>query len=91
MARIFDVQFSKATRGWNCEIAFRVQTRRQCTREDHTVRGYGKLGVLGALLAYVNARRAVRREVRLLQALPGPWPIDGSPLRLAAPTPEAKP
>jgi len=86
---IYDVQFSRATRGWICEIAFRVQTRRQCTREDHTIRGYGRLGAFGALLAYLDARRAARRFVAILQAMPGRWPLDGKPA-LAAAAPEVK-
>ena len=84
------VEFARATRGWRCEIAFRVPTHRQCTWEDHAVYdGAPGRGLLSVLRAFLAAKRAVRAEVRRLQAIPGPWTLDGRPARApAARTPE---
>jgi hypothetical protein len=74
------VEFARATRGWRCEVAFRVQTQRQCTMEDHAVYdGAAGHGPLSILLAYLRGLRAMRREARRLRAIPGPWTLDGKP------------
>lgn len=76
------VEFKRAQRGWLCEIAFRVPTHRQCTWEDHAIRGYGglgRLGLRGVAGSFLDARRVMRREILILQALPGQWTLDCRP------------
>jgi hypothetical protein len=58
--KIYDVNFSRAQRGWVCELTFSVQTHRQFTNEWHDIRGcatFPKFGLLGMLSAFIDARR----------------------------------
>jgi predicted DCC family thiol-disulfide oxidoreductase YuxK len=74
------VEFARTTRGWRCEVAFRVSTHRQFTMEEHAVvAGSGGWTLLDAAVALWRALRERRRMVRDLQALPGPWTLDGRP------------
>lgn len=83
---IYDVQFHKASRGWVCEIAFRVRTERQSTMEDHTIRGHGvktQWMPLGLVTAFINARYNVRAFAHEVRSILGDWNLDGTPKRKA--------
>jgi hypothetical protein len=83
MRYIYNVEFKKASRGWLCELDFRVETRRQSTMEDHAARGYSPqkmrgygravalMDALGMAFAFVDAYRQMRAVTKELQALLG--------------------
>jgi hypothetical protein len=87
MKYVYGIEFRKASRGWICHIGFRVETRRQFTMEDHAVRGHSPQmlrgyrhfvalrDAAGMLLAFADAYRAMRRETRWLQTLPGGYDL----------------
>lgn len=70
------MELARTNRGWRCEVAFRVRTRRQSTMEDHVVYdGADGHGPLSVLLACWRGLRARHREVLRLQSLDGPWSL----------------
>lgn len=83
MRYVYGMEFRKASRGWICDLGFRVETARQFSMEDHGVRGHSpqmmrgyKYGValwdaVGIVLAFADAYRQMRQATKALQALPG--------------------
>lgn len=87
LRHISDIDFSKASRGWNCEIHFRVQTQRQCTMESHYVKGYGRKGwrgVFGLISSFIDAYKRTNTFCQELQAISGDWNLDGTSKRATA-------
>jgi hypothetical protein len=76
---INSIDFGKASRAWNCQIDFRVKTRRQCTMECHAVTGSGlhlRFGLIGVLSALLSAIKIFRYEYKRLQSLPGSFELN---------------
>lgn len=70
--RVHDVEFTRAQRGWNCDIVFTVTTTRQFTDETHRVAdGCWGHTLFSVFVAWWRARRAMKRLVREIQARPG--------------------
>lgn len=70
--RVTNVEFALWSRGWACEITFRLATARQFTDEVVTVRGVSESRARwGFLVAWWRAWGVMRRTVRLDGAKPG--------------------
>lgn len=71
------IHFKRGSRGWLCELCFRVDVRTQCTMQDVWVRGIGSYGrgLRGIFSSLYWAYRAARQAKRELQAVEGPWEI----------------
>lgn len=59
--RIWNVQFERGQRGWNCTIVFTLATTRQFTDEQQVI----QKGARFWPWAYVRARREARKYHRL--------------------------
>ena len=69
--KIMEIELKKWQKGWTCEVAITVKTRRQFTAESHIVTALGNRW-LTALLAGLLKARMYSRE---LQQEPGDYPL----------------
>ena len=68
---LYNIALGEATRGWVCDLTYRVETHRQSTRETCSSRGYGKSGTLGLITAYLVAHKNMHEMIRQLREIPG--------------------